>query len=74
MSTDHGHERIAIRRRSDLRVHRQCVQFVLLVRLGFAIKVPGHLGNRAALDGDWDLDWVSSTDDQQIISHDVQGE
>ena len=47
---------------TDLRVHWQCVHFVLLVRLGFAIKVPGNLGNGAALDDDWDPDWVTSPD------------
>ena len=43
------------------------MQFVLLVRLGFAGKVPGYLGSRAALDGGRDPDRISSTNKQQVI-------
>jgi len=63
-----------LRCRSDLRVHWQCVQLVLLVRLGFAIEVPGNLGNRAALDDDWDPDGVSSSDVDQVVRQHVQHE
>lgn len=54
---------------SHLRVHGQRVQFVLLVGLGFAIKVPGYFGNRAALDSGRDPDGVASTDAQQVVDH-----
>ena len=57
--------------RSHLRVHGECVQLVLLVRLGFAFKVPAHLGNRAALNGGRDPDWISGADTHQLIGHHV---
>ena len=57
---------------TDLRVYWQCVHFVLLVRLGFAIKVPGNLGNGAALDNDRDPDWVTSPDAEQVVCQHVQ--
>lgn len=51
------------------------MQFVLLVCLSFAIKLPGNLGNWATLDGGGDPDGISSTDAQQVICHhiDVDG-
>lgn len=50
------------------------MQFVLLVGFGFAIKVPGHFGNGAALDGSWDPDRISGTNAQQVIRHDVDAD
>lgn len=52
-------------------VHRQCVQLVLLMRLGLTIKVPGHFGGRTALDSGRDPDWIASTDVQQVINQHV---
>lgn len=47
------------------------MQFILLMCLGLAIKLPSDLGHRAALDGGWYLDWISSTDIQQVINQHV---
>lgn len=57
--------------RLHLRVNGQRVELVLLVRLGFAVKVPGDLWSRAALDGGRDPDGVAGTNAQQVISHHI---
>lgn len=62
------------RGRSHLRVHGQRVQLVLLVRLGFAVKVPGHLGSGPALDGGRDPDGISGTDAHQVLHRHVKAD
>lgn len=47
------------------------MQFVLFLALGFALIVPGNLGNRPALDGGGNPDWISSTDVHQFFSQDI---
>lgn len=43
------------------------MKLVLLVGLGFTIKIPGHLGSGAPPDGGGDPDGVASTDAEQVI-------
>lgn len=50
------------------------MQFLLLVRLGFAIIVPGNFGNRASLDGGGDPDRISSTNAQQVFHYYVNAD
>lgn len=59
---------------SDLRVNRQCMQFILLLRRCRSIKGPGDCGNWSSLDGDWDPDAGSCSACQQFMGTHIQTE